>query len=156
MKAGKKGSKIECQYADIIGPVVFAVYHNIILKARAEAHFGTRLGGTLAAFADWLMGMPRASSHSNLMEISCGTWRHNGRGKRGCRPAQAHTIYDNLRLTASPPWLYYRDENRIDKVSLCSNRHRYDHSRHSIQPQHACTTNHPCLKFQTIQSMEME
>lgn len=68
-KAGKKGSKIECQYADIIGPMVFAVYHDVILKARAEAHFGTQLGGNLTAFADWLMGMPRACSHSNLMDL---------------------------------------------------------------------------------------
>jgi hypothetical protein len=69
MKAGKKGSKIDWQYADIIGPMVFTVYHNIILKARAEAHFGTQLSGTLAVFADWLMGMSSASSNSNLVDL---------------------------------------------------------------------------------------
>jgi hypothetical protein len=48
------------------------------------------------------------------------------------------------------PGLDDRDENKIDKVPLCSNRRRYDHTSHLIQPQHACTTDHPCLNFQTI------
>ena len=68
-KAGKKGSKIECQHADIIGPVAFAVYHDVVLRARAEAHFGTWLGDDTTAFADWLMGAPGAHSHSNLIDL---------------------------------------------------------------------------------------
>ena len=49
--------------------MVFTVYHDVVLKARAEAHFGTWLGDNIMVFADWLMGAPRAHSHSNLIDL---------------------------------------------------------------------------------------
>ncbi|KAF8124467.1 hypothetical protein EV363DRAFT_1403194 [Boletus edulis] len=68
-KTSKGGKGINCEYADIIAPMVFAIYHDPILRQRAETHFQTHWGNTLASFADWLMSMPREESQSNLIDL---------------------------------------------------------------------------------------
>ena len=63
-----KGGRISCEYADIVAPLAFAIYHHTMLRSRAEAHFGARWTG-LVTFTDWLMGMPAKGRHSNLIDL---------------------------------------------------------------------------------------
>ena len=63
-----KGAKISCEYADIIAPLAFAIYHKATLLSHAQAHFGVRWMG-LVTFTDWLMGMPSRGRQSNLIDL---------------------------------------------------------------------------------------
>lgn len=65
----RKGGAVDCEYADIIAPTAFAVYHDARLKERAEARFNVRWGPNLTAFTAWLMGPPREKGYSNLVDL---------------------------------------------------------------------------------------
>lgn len=68
-KTGKGSKGMDCEYVDIIAPTAFAIYHHMVLRQRAESHFETSWGNSLASFADWLMSNPRENSQSNLTDL---------------------------------------------------------------------------------------
>lgn len=68
-KTGKGSKGLDCEHVDIIAPTAFAIYHDAILRRRAESHFNTNWGNTLATFANWLMSMPKDDSQSNLIDL---------------------------------------------------------------------------------------
>ena len=65
----KKGGAVDCEYADIIAPIAFAVYHDGRLRERAETRFNVHWGPSVSAFAEWLMGTPREKGYSNLVDL---------------------------------------------------------------------------------------
>ncbi|KAG6381454.1 hypothetical protein JVT61DRAFT_23 [Boletus reticuloceps] len=65
----KKGGETHCVYADIIAPIAFTIYHDMGSKRRAEAQFEVNWGSSLTTFMQWLMGMLREKSYSNLVDL---------------------------------------------------------------------------------------
>jgi len=65
-KAGKGVQK--CDYGDIITPMVFGTYYEGKLKKKAEEHFGG-WWNSREHFASWLMGKPKATSYSNIVDL---------------------------------------------------------------------------------------
>lgn len=64
----EKGGRITCEYADIVAPLAFAIYHSTAVKLRAETYFETKWS-KLAIFTDWLMDAPKRGRNSNLIDL---------------------------------------------------------------------------------------
>lgn len=77
-KARKGGTgRMECEHADIVAPLAFAIYHDDALRSRAEIHFEVRWP-KLTVFTNWLMDVPRAGRHSNLIDLF--SWYNDDKG----------------------------------------------------------------------------
>ena len=75
IRADQRGQP--CEFADIIAPATFGVYHSASLKEQAQRHFGCRWTG-LTMFAQWLMGRPKEGTESNLLELFLWCMRCRG------------------------------------------------------------------------------
>ncbi|KIO01671.1 hypothetical protein M404DRAFT_9961 [Pisolithus tinctorius Marx 270] len=61
--------KPTCQFADILAPTAFSIYHHEKLKASAEQHFETKWDTGILAFSEWLMDKPTKGPYSNLVDL---------------------------------------------------------------------------------------
>lgn len=64
-----KGKGISCRYADVIGPIAFAIYKDALLRRAAEDDMRCDFGKDLIEYAKWLMGVPRNDQRSNLLQV---------------------------------------------------------------------------------------
>lgn len=58
----------DCQFADVVAPTAFAIYHHQALKTAAQQYFQQEWK-SLERYACWLMDKPAAGSESNLMDL---------------------------------------------------------------------------------------
>lgn len=59
---------VGCEYADIIAPMVFGMYHEGGVKRKAEECFREKWESE-NGFAGWLMGKPKGKSYSNMVDL---------------------------------------------------------------------------------------
>ena len=58
----------DCNFADMVAPTAFGIYHHQALRMAAERHFGQDWA-SLGGFTHWLMDKPAVGSESNLMDL---------------------------------------------------------------------------------------
>ncbi|KAF8875528.1 hypothetical protein BD779DRAFT_1678226 [Infundibulicybe gibba] len=57
-----------CEYADVLAPIGFAIFHQKHLCIAASKHFNTRWG-TMAEYLDWINARPEVGHKSNLSAL---------------------------------------------------------------------------------------